>query len=144
MLFLIFLLFFLICGGLAVLTVLNFTTQVHLNVLSWQSPDLPIGFWMILAFVLGAILFYLFSIASARSDRREIKQLQKRVSTLEREKSAASAAQVPVSTPASPVSVPVNMTSPNRPTGPLMPMPGTPPTSPQQQRGDLPPQNFRQ
>jgi uncharacterized integral membrane protein len=143
-LFLIFLLFFLLCGGLVVLTVFNFATQVHLTVASWQSPDLPIGFWMILAFVLGAILFYLFTLASARSDRREMKRLQKQVSALEQEKAAASVAAAPVQN-AAPASMSANVsTSSAHPTGPLMPMPGTSPVPQSSQRGDLPPQNFRQ
>jgi uncharacterized integral membrane protein len=132
-LFLIFLLFFLICAGLAALTVLNFTTLVHINILTWQSPDLPIGFWMIMGFVLGAIIFYLFSIASAGRDHREIMRLRGRVSTLEKQQESASTMANGNMAPG------ISQPSQGRRTGPLMPMPG----APQPQHGDLPPQNFR-
>lgn len=81
MFFLILLLFLLVCGGLAALTIFNFATQVHLIFMSWQSPDLPIGLWMLVAFFIGALLLYLVSVASAWADRREIKKL--RASNLE-------------------------------------------------------------
>ena len=76
MFFLILLLFLLVCGGLAALTIFNFATQVHLVFMSWQSPDLPIGMWMLIAFFIGALLLYLVSVASAWADRRDIKKLR--------------------------------------------------------------------
>ena len=78
MFFLVLLLFLLVCGGLAVLTIFNFATQVHLVFMSWHSPDLPIGMWMLITFFVGALLLYLVSIVSAWADRREIKKLRKR------------------------------------------------------------------
>lgn len=77
MFILILLLFLLVCGGLAVLTIFNFATQVHIVFLSWQSPTLPLGMWMMMTFFLGALLLYLVSIVSAWDDRREIKKLRK-------------------------------------------------------------------
>ncbi|GLV59390.1 hypothetical protein KDH_62170 [Dictyobacter sp. S3.2.2.5] len=96
MFYLILLLFLLVCGGLAVLTILNFTTQVHIVLFSWQSPDLPIGMWILLAFFLGALLLYLVSLVSAWSDRRKIKKLQRNVAELQEQLLAA---RRPVSMP---------------------------------------------
>jgi len=123
MFYLILVLFLLVCGGLAVLTVLNFTTQVHIVLFSWRSPDLPIGMWILLAFFLGALLLYLVSLVSAWSDRRKIKKLQKNVAELQEQLQAVSR---PVSMPGLPPSVGVQDVVP----GQAMPMPtmgGTPP-----------------
>ena len=73
MIYLILIIFLLVCGGLAVLTVFDVTTQVHLTVMSWQSPDLPIGIWLLIAFFLGSFLFYLIQVVEARGDRRRVK-----------------------------------------------------------------------
>ncbi len=83
MLYLILLLFLLVCIGLTALTVLDVSTQVHITILTWQSPDAPIGFWMLGAFFLGALLLYLVSVASAMHDRREIRRLRQLVSDLQ-------------------------------------------------------------
>lgn len=134
MVYLIILLFLLLCGGLAVLTILNITTQVHFTVFSWQSPDLPIGLWLLIAFFLGALLLYLVAVAEARSDRRELKNLRIRIAELDlqnREKTQSSGSA------AAPQA---------RRTGPLLRMPGGPPASPNPGglQQDLPPQQFRQ
>lgn len=83
MLYLILLLFLLVCIGLTALTVLDVSTQVHITIFTWQSPDAPIGFWMLGAFFLGALLLYLVSVASAMHDRREIRRLRQLVSDLQ-------------------------------------------------------------
>jgi len=124
-LYLVLLLFILVCGGLVGLTVLNVNTQVHFVVLNWKSPDLPVGFWLIIAFFLGALLLYLVSVASAFHDRREMKRLNKRIAELEQRESLEAALQSDDAVP------------PGRPTGPLMPMPGI------SSSGDLPTQKFR-
>ncbi|GHO83055.1 LapA family protein [Dictyobacter formicarum] len=122
MFYLILLLFLLVCGGLAVLTILNFTTQVHIVLFSWQSPDLPIGMWILLAFFLGALLLYFVSLVSAWSDRRKIKKLQQNVAELQEQLLATK----------QPVSMPGLSSSPNVSgvvPGQSMPMPtmgGTP------------------
>jgi uncharacterized integral membrane protein len=116
MFFLILLLFLLVCGGMAALTILNFSTQVHIVLLSWQSPDLPIGMWILIAFFLGALLLYFVSVASAWSDRREIKKLRKHVLELQQ--------QLTVSTP--PAFTP-NMVAPDKSHGQSMPMPNSTP-----------------
>ena len=83
MLYLILLLFLLACIGLTALTVLDISTQVHITILNWQSPGAPVGFWMLGAFFLGALLLYLVSVASALHDRGEIRRLRQQVSTLQ-------------------------------------------------------------
>lgn len=117
MFYLILLLFLLVCGGLAVLTILNFTTQVHVVLFSWQSPDLPIGMWILLAFFLGALLLYFVSLVSAWSDRRKIKKLQQNVAELQEQLLAAK--QQSVSMPGIPASINVLDSAPGR----SMPMP---------------------
>lgn len=117
MFYLILLLFLLVCGGLAVLTILNFTTQVHVVLFSWQSPDLPIGMWILLAFFLGALLLYFVSLASAWSDRRKIKKLQRNVAELQEQLLATK--QQSVSMPGIPASTNVLDSAPGR----SMPMP---------------------
>lgn len=144
MVYLIIFLFLVVCGGLATLTVFNVTTQVHLSALSWQSPDLPVGIWLLMAFFLGALLLYLISVAEAASDRRELKRLRVRIADLEQQQDTADAkgSSVP--------SIPMqsNPTIPRpalRPSGPLMPMPGAPqPGAGASRQQDLPPQQFRQ
>ncbi|GCE06208.1 lipopolysaccharide assembly protein LapA domain-containing protein [Dictyobacter aurantiacus] len=116
MFYLILLLFLLVCGGLAVLTILNFTTQVHIVLFSWQSPDLPIGMWILLAFFLGALLLYLVSLVSAWSDRRKIKKLQRNVAELQEQLLAA---RRPVSMPG----VHPTASTPDVVPGQAMPMP---------------------
>jgi uncharacterized integral membrane protein len=116
MFFLILLLFLLVCGGMAALTILNFSTQVHIVLLSWQSPDLPIGMWILIAFFLGALLLYFVSVASAWSDQREIKKLRKHVFELQQ--------QLAVSTP--PVFT-SNVVAPDKSHGPSIPMPNSTP-----------------
>ncbi|GCE27764.1 hypothetical protein KDA_32480 [Dictyobacter alpinus] len=131
MFYLILLLFLLVCGGLAVLTVLNFSTQVHVDLFFWQSPDLPIGMWILIAFFLGALMLYLVSVVSAWSDKRLIKKLQQRIATLEQQSVSAQPAQP---TPA--VSNPTNI--PENTYHQIMPMPSI--TS---QSGNLTPKNPR-
>ena len=135
MLYPILILFLLICGGLAIVTALNLSTQVHLSLFTWQTPDLPVGFWVMAAFFLGALLLYLVSVASALGDRREIKTLRKRIAELEQ--LPASASKIPMST--SPMPGTSGQQAQMYKSGPLMPMPGSPPPN-----SDLPPQNFRQ
>lgn len=83
MFFLILVVFLLIGGVLTVIAVQNLTLLVHLSLFSWQTPDLPVGMWLIATFLLGAIVLYLASVFSALGDRRELKALRQRVATLE-------------------------------------------------------------
>jgi uncharacterized integral membrane protein len=86
MFFVVLALFLLICGGLVVLTIQNLPTPVQFVFYTWHTPVTPAIFWIVGAFLLGALLFYLMLVVSARDDRRELRKLRKRVSELEEEK----------------------------------------------------------
>lgn len=84
MLYLILVLLFLGGGALTIIAIQNFTTQqAHVALLIWQTPELPIGLIVVLAFLLGAILLYLVSALAAWSDKRELRRLRRRVAELE-------------------------------------------------------------
>ncbi len=139
MFFVVLALFLLICGGLVVLTVQNLSTPVHLVFYTWHTPAAPVALWIVGAFLLGTLLLYLISVASALGDRRKLRKLRKRVSELEEEKMRSLSlgpVRAPTSPPASgdpqipmgPVRAP---TSPLTPSGPQAPMgPRRVPTSP--------------
>jgi len=121
MFFLVLALFLLVCGGLVVLTTQNLSTPVHLVFYSWRTPAIPVALWIVGAFLLGTLLLYLISVASALDDRRELRSLRKRVSELEEEKmrsQSSGPARVPASPPVS--GSPQVSTGPARiPTSPL-------------------------
>ncbi len=83
MLYIVIILFLIFSGVLAVAAFENFTTQVEISLFGWQSPDLPLGLVLLLAFVLGAVLLYLVSAASAWQDWREMRRLRGRIGELE-------------------------------------------------------------
>ncbi|MHB8598705.1 MAG: lipopolysaccharide assembly protein LapA domain-containing protein [Ktedonobacteraceae bacterium] len=83
MLYIVIILFLLFSGVLAVVAFENFTTQVQIALFAWQSPDLPLGLLLLLVFVLGAVLLYLVSAASAWQDWRELRRLHSRIDELE-------------------------------------------------------------
>lgn len=153
MIYFIFLLFLLVVAGLGAITYFNLSNTVHLTMLSWQTPDLPVGLWLIAAFLLGALLLYLVAVSSATGDRRELKQLHARVDKLKAEKEelqtaleAASSARV-ASSP-----LPQSGTFSTGPLGrtasgslasaPFIPMPGI--SNPSHNTNSLPSQDFRQ
>lgn len=71
-------------GALTIVAIQNFTAQqAHVALLIWQTPELPIGLIVVLAFLLGALLLYIVSALAAWRDKREIRHLQKRVAELE-------------------------------------------------------------
>lgn len=131
MLFVILLVLLLIGGGVTFIAMQNLTQPVHLVLFSWQTPNIPLGVCLVIAFLLGAILIYVVAVLSAASDRNAMKVLLLRVSELEE--------QVPQlkktsSTPSGDLS---------KSTGPLMPMPGV--NAPLPGRLSTSPlQNFRQ
>ena len=94
-------------SALVVLTIENLTTQVQFAVFAWQSPNLPLGLVVLIAFILGALLLYIVSALSALRDRSEKRRLRKRVNELEQ--------QVTTMTPLQPV-VQTQL--------PVVPMPG--------------------
>ena len=84
MLYLILFIFVLAGGTLALLAAQNFSTDVQLKLFAWQTAHMPLGLVIAAAFLLGALLFYIVSVLSAVSDRRELKKLRKRIDELER------------------------------------------------------------
>ncbi len=85
MFYVILILFALAGSALVVLTIQNLTTQVQFAVFAWQSPNLPLGLVVLIAFILGAFLLYIVSALSALHDRSEKKRLRKRVNELEQQ-----------------------------------------------------------
>ena len=99
----------LVGGTLAVLVVENFSTFATVAQLSffiWQTPPLPLGLWLLISCLLGALIMYLIAATTALRERRELRELRKRLAELER-------AQLMVS------SGPLQAFSP-----PIVPMPG--------------------
>jgi uncharacterized integral membrane protein len=109
MFYLILFLFAIAGSGLVILTIENLTTQVQFAIFAWQSPNLPLGLVVLVAFILGAFLLYIVSALSALRDRSEKRRLRKRVSELEQ--------QLANVTPATPQPVVQTQT-------PVVPMPG--------------------
>lgn len=155
MLYIVIILFVVFSGVLAVVAFENFTTQVQISVFTWQSPYFPLGLLLLLAFVLGAVLLYLVTAASAWSDWRELRLLRRRIGELEASLNARAAtsampvAQTPSPAPEVPAAQPVPASSatpeasgsqtisnaqnvqsapnsPNPSNGPVVPMPGMP------------------
>ncbi len=85
MFYLVLLIFALAGSALVVLTIENIATQVQFAVFAWQSPNLPLGLVVLIAFILGALLLYIVSALSALRDRGEKRRLRKRVSELEQQ-----------------------------------------------------------
>jgi uncharacterized integral membrane protein len=84
MFFVILILFLLFGSALTIVTIQNLAgPYLHVAFFIWQTPPLPVGLIVLLAFLLGALLLYLVSVLSAWRDRREIKRLRKRVGELE-------------------------------------------------------------
>lgn len=106
MLYIIMVLLFVAGGALAIIAIQNFTTQpAHIALFIWQTPELPIGLIVLLAFLLGALVLYIISALAAWGDKRELRRLQRRV--VELEQFAASVGPVePVSPAAQPLSPP--------------------------------------
>ncbi len=98
MFYLVLLIFALAGSALVVLTIENITTQVQFAVFAWQSPNLPLGLVVLIAFILGALLLYIVSALSALRDRGEKRRLRKRVSELEQQLAAITPPQPVVQT----------------------------------------------
>ncbi len=85
MFYLLLIIFMLMGGVLTVITIENLMTPVHLMLFTWQTPAFPLGLVILIFFVLGALLLYLVSVSSARSDKRELQVLRKRINQLEQQ-----------------------------------------------------------
>lgn len=106
--------------GLAVLVVENFSAfavAAQLSFFAWYTPSLPIGLWILISCLFGALIMYLLSIPIALRDRRELSILRKKVAQLEQAQQSAPGGSLQVYPP------------------PLVPIPGIsagllPPSSP--------------
>lgn len=83
MFLLILLIFVLVGGAVVAISVLNITNQVQLSLYTMVTPYVPLGVLLLASFILGALLLYLFAVASARKERKELQGLRQRVSELE-------------------------------------------------------------
>lgn len=83
MLYIAIVLFALVTAGLAVLAFENFLNDVSLSLVVWHSTPLPVGWLLLLAYLLGAVMLFLIAAASAVQDTRELKSLRERVKVLE-------------------------------------------------------------
>lgn len=103
MLYVAIILFALVSTGLLVLAIQNFLTDVSLSVIIWQVPHASLGLLLLLAFVLGAVMLYIVSAASAWQDTRELKRLRRRVAQLEQEAANATTGPLPGAAPVVPM-----------------------------------------
>ncbi len=110
MLYVAIILFILVTAGVAVLAFENMSTEVTLTAVIGQTLHLSVGLLLILAFILGAALFYLITVTAAVQERQELKQLRTRVVELEQATKRVPSGQLP----------------PVPPTAPVVPMPGMP------------------
>ena len=115
MLYIAVIIFILVTAGVVVLAFENMPNDVTLSLVFGQTQPLPVGWLLLLAFLLGALMLYLITISSAVEDRRELKQLRARVVELEQ---SAAARQTPPVPSEQPPSVPSSV--------PIVPMPGMP------------------
>jgi uncharacterized integral membrane protein len=83
MFFLILVVLLLIGGGVTLIAVQNFAQSVHLNIFAWQSPDLPVGLWLMMVFLLGVVLLYAIAFLSSYNDRNIMKKLRQQIQALE-------------------------------------------------------------
>jgi uncharacterized integral membrane protein len=135
---------FLLVGGLVTFVAAqNLTQVVHLDVLLWHPPNLPVGLWLIAAFLCGAVALYLVSGISALNDLRKMKALRKQALALE-ERVLAMGQTAPLSSER--ISDDDRLSSAD--TGPMVALPNimnTPPPDRHTQLSSLSPQrNFRQ
>lgn len=112
MFYLILVLLLLVGGSLTWITIHNLSSQQALDVFIWQTPMLPVGLLVLLAFLMGALLLYIVSILSALADHFEMRRLRKRVAELERQREANVQEPAPAPPPTT--------------SGPTIPMPGMP------------------
>lgn len=110
-------------GTLAVLVIENlssFATVAQLSFFVWQTPPIPIGLWLLISCVFGALLLYIVSVKAALQERRELRMLRQRVAELER-----SQAQVQARGSLGPRQAfpPPTVPMPGVSTGPLPPFP---------------------
>ncbi len=84
--YVVFLVIVLVGGTLAVVVIQNFSTlatAVHLSFFVWRAPTLPMGLWLLISCLFGALTLYIFTLVSALQERRELRMLRRRVAELE-------------------------------------------------------------
>ena len=89
----------LVGGTLAVLVIDNFSafaTSVQLSFFTWYTPSLPMGLWLLISCLSGALTLYLLSIPLALRERRELYILRKRVAELEQAQQSAGSGSMQV------------------------------------------------
>jgi uncharacterized integral membrane protein len=84
MLYVAIVLFALVTTGLAVLAFANFLNDVSLSLVIWHTPSLPIGWLLLLSYLLGAVMLFLIAAAAASRDTRELKRLRAKVEEMGR------------------------------------------------------------
>jgi uncharacterized integral membrane protein len=92
MLYVAIVLFALVTTGLAVLAFANFLNDVSLSLIIWHTPPLPIGWLLLLTYLLGAVMLFLIAAATASRDTRELKRLRAKVEEMGRTKPVSAAA----------------------------------------------------
>ncbi len=115
-------LFFLILLGILTLDVIaqnvdTLTSPLHLTVLVWHLPGIPVLLFCLLAVFLGALMLYVLAARSARHDRLEMKMLHARIEDLER--GLARAPSGGLVNNFAPSVVPIPGFAPGGPTGPI-------------------------
>jgi uncharacterized integral membrane protein len=97
MLYVAIVLFALVTTGLAVLAFANFLNDVSLSLVIWHMPSLPIGWLLLLSYLLGAVMLFLIAAAAASRDTRELKRLRAKVEEMGRAVPVSAAAPPGVS-----------------------------------------------
>lgn len=98
MLYVAIVLFALVTTGLAVLAFENFLTDVSLSLVIWHTPSLPIGWLLLLSYLLGAAMLFLIAAVTASRDTRELKRLRAMVEEMGRARPVSTTAPSGVST----------------------------------------------
>lgn len=83
MIYLVLLICLLAGSALAIVALQNLSVEAQFTLFIWQTPRIPLGLFVVIAFLLGAVLLYIISVLSALQDRREVKSLRRRVTELE-------------------------------------------------------------
>jgi uncharacterized integral membrane protein len=102
MLYVAIILFVLVSTALTVLVIQNLLNDVSFSILIWH-PQISLGLLLLLAFILGAVVLYIISAASAWQDTRELKRLRSRVAELEQAAANATTSPLPGSAPIVPM-----------------------------------------
>ncbi len=135
MIVLVLILLVLVGGAVTLLAVQNLATTVHLELFSWQSPEIPLGLLILAAFLLGALALYVVSILAALKERRELKALRTHVAQLEEQYSLLQGNVPPVAAKTM-HPLPKGGSGPLSPSnGSFLPMPGLPGQSQQTANG---------